>query len=489
MKRMIIFSVMFILIMNLCSCNDGQETFKKENTQDKITLKIPLHVSEEKAPDIDLIEEELSKMTEEKIGVKTEIVLVGEEISDKEIQYMFAKNEKIDLVFSINSMINFVNNGYIIEISELLEKYGQGIKKAVGSEYLRFGLINGKQYGIPTNRDMASAVGIAMRTDILDKYNIDVSTIKNLDDLDSVFEIVKQNEPDMFCIAPTLATEYDSMSDGVAVLDNMNESSLIVNFAETPSFENSIRKIREWKLKGYMSDTGYNNDKISTKIPLRNMVREGKLFSYMIKYKPGIETQEKLAVKYDMTVITLTAPTMTNSSVRGILWGISSFCEYPEEAMKLLNLMYTDTDIMNLLCWGIEGKHYVKNTDGTIGYPEGINSENVGYLFNKNWQLPNQFIAYVWEGTSLDLWKDMKKFNDEAIKSNALGFTFDSEIVKNEYYSVRSIFSVYEYGFLNGELDIDEALPELQQKLKETGIDKIIIEKQSQFNEWLKNNR
>lgn len=49
---------------------------------------------------------------------------------------------------------------------------------------------------------------------------------------------------------------------------------------------------------------------------------------------------------------------------------ISSTTDVPEAAMKFLNLTYTDADVINLLIYGIEGRDYVKNDDGTVSYPE-----------------------------------------------------------------------------------------------------------------------
>jgi len=35
-------------------------------------------------------------------------------------------------------------------------------------------------------------------------------------------------------------------------------------------------------------------------------------------------------------------------------------------------MIYTDSEIMNLLAYGIEEKHYME--DGTIGYSEGVDA-------------------------------------------------------------------------------------------------------------------
>ena len=50
--------------------------------------------------------------------------------------------------------------------------------------------------------------------------------------------------------------------------------------------------------------------------------------------------------------------------------------------MKFLNLLYTNAEVINLIDWGIEGVHYVKNEDGTIRYPDGVTAETSTYILS-----------------------------------------------------------------------------------------------------------
>lgn len=47
----------------------------------------------------------------------------------------------------------------------------------------------------------------------------------------------------------------------------------------------------------------------------------------------------------------------------GALWVVPKTSTNPEAAMKFLELMYTDEDIINLLAIGIEGRDYVVSAD------------------------------------------------------------------------------------------------------------------------------
>jgi len=169
-----------------------------------------------------------------------------------------------------------------------------------------------------------------------------------------------------------------------------------------------------------------------------------------------------------------------------IMWGIPRQADNPEASMKFLDLMYGDAELVNLLDWGIEGKHYVKVSDNVIKYPEGVNILTNGYNLNMSWLFGNQFLAYTFEGEDPDIWQKMKEFNDQAVKSKAMGFTMDPESVKTEIAAVSNVVAQYYLVLETGSVDPDKVLPEFNQKLKSTGLDKVIAEKQRQLDAWAK---
>jgi putative aldouronate transport system substrate-binding protein len=146
--------------------------------------------------------------------------------------------------------------------------------------------------------------------------------------------------------------------------------------------------------------------------------------------------------------------------------------------------MYTDPVIVNLIDWGIEGKHYVKLNDKVITYPQGVSASNTGYNMNAAWFFGNSLIAYVWEGNPPDTNEQMVEFNRTAIFSKALGFTFDTAPVRNAVTSVANVAAEYRVALEFGMLDVDQNLPKFIAALKDAGMDDIIAEKQKQLDAW-----
>ena len=81
--------------------------------------------------------------------------------------------------------------------------------------------------------------------------------------------------------------------------------------------------------------------------------------------------------------------------INAVSWMIASTTDVPEAALKFLNLTYTDKDIVNLLIYGIEGRDYIMNDDGTVSYPEGEDSTTVPYTAQLSCGTGTQSFIYV----------------------------------------------------------------------------------------------
>jgi putative aldouronate transport system substrate-binding protein len=97
----------------------------------------------------------------------------------------------------------------------------------------------------------------------------------------------------------------------------------------------------------------------------------------------------------------------------------------------------------------------------------------------------NQFLNYVWNTEDPDKWAKFKEFNQNAKVSPALGFVFDSEPVKAEVGAIANVIKQYQRALETGSVDIEKVLPEYEEKLKAAGLDKVVAEKQKQFDAFL----
>jgi len=176
----------------------------------------------------------------------------------------------------------------------------------------------------------------------------------------------------------------------------------------------------------------------------------------------------------------MTSKTVATSETAGSMLAISSTSEDPERAMMFINLLHTDKELNNLLNFGIEGVHYTRNgeiispTDKTADYSPG-----------SAWMFGNQFLNYVWDSEDPEKWNKFREFNQNAHVSPGLGFVFNSDPVKSEVGALANVIEQYQRALETGSVDPDKVLPEYLNALRAAGLDKVVQEKQRQFDEFL----
>lgn len=442
--------------------------------------------------DIGLVQDAINKITTQKINATVKFLPIGRSAYLQQMNLMMAGNEKLDLVVT-SSYYGFtgqVSKGQLLPLNELLDKYGAGIKGIVRPEYINATKVNGNIYGIPSVRDLAAEYGAVFRKDILDKYKIDPAAIKSWDDLEAAFKTIKPNEPGMsmivgtaqsFPVAEALTTDsFDILSDRLGVLPEMDNNLKVVNMFETKKYSDALATVRRWYQNGYIMQDINTSQEGGV-----SLVKAGKAAGYVLNMKPGIDVQESRNTGMTMVALPLSKVTAQTLNMQAYMMSISKNSKNPQKAMELLNLFYTDKELMNLMTNGIEGTHYVKKSDNVISFPNGVTAKDTKYLFNQ-FMIGNNFLSYVWDTDLPTIWEKTKTFNDNAIFSKALGFTFNQEPVKTEVAAVTNVMNQYRLALENGTLDPDKNLPEFNKKLKDAGLDKIIGEKQKQLDEWAK---
>lgn len=443
--------------------------------------------------DIQRVQEAISEITREKIGAEIQLVAIQSASYKQQMTLMLSGDEQLDCMFAASSMIpSAVSGEQLRDLEPLLDEYGQGIKDVLGEELLSCGYFNGTMYCIPTQTEGSLGMGYyTMRKDLVDKYNIDVDSIKSYDDLTEVFQLIHDNEPDITVVDPGSAgqsfmqfnCQWDKLGDYFGVLDNCGQDSLtVVNLFETENYKTFVNVMRDWYEKGFISADVTN----STESGAAKM-KAGTLFAYANSNKPGIDTQEMQNAGCEVVgAQVLQTIKITNNNGQ---WCIPENSAYPEKAMQFLNLLYTDPDVINLLAYGIEGEDYVIHEDGRIGYPEGKDATTVGYSMSSiTWALGNQFNCYVWETNDPDIWEQTKAYQNEGVESLAYGFVFDPTPVANQEAAVQNVYDQYRMSLECGVVDPESTLAEMNEKLYAAGLQDIIDEKQAQLDAWAEAN-
>lgn len=436
----------------------------------------------------DQVAEEASKITMEKYNIKIELVRLGYGTFADEVNLMLSSGEKLDLMPNFTfTTITAANTGQILDITDLLPEYGKDILDIVPESDWRCVTFNGRIYAVPCNKEKAQGFGIAMRTDMLEATDYDLSTIKTEADLEGLFAAIKEAYPDTYPLVSDngemgyhMIARDDLGGDYGVLMDDTNVTTAeIVDYFETPEYAEMVQHHYDWSQKGYIIP-----DAANTTENAYDLIAAGKGFAYFTNTKPGIEAEWSRKVGQDMTVLELVEPFKSTSGVSN-QWYIVHQSEQPEKAMQVLNEIYSNPDLSNLLVNGIEGVHYVKDeANGVLTYPEGVDASNTTYS-SVAWVWPNELNTIPWEADGADIWKETEEFNNSAKDSLCLGFVWDNSKVLNEITACNNVKAKYENALNTGGLDPATALPKMIQELKDAGVDTIIAEKQAQVDAWM----
>lgn len=77
-----------------------------------------------------------------------------------------------------------------------------------------------------------------------------------------------------------------------------------------------------------------------------------------------------------------------------------------------------------------------------------------------------------------------RKLDKTVMSSNAVGFMYNFSELTDEITALNDIKRAYLPLIVSGVADPEKILPEFNQKLYEAGLQKVMDEKQRQFNEW-----
>ena len=497
-KRILAAMLTLSMVVSMTACGNSEAGGSKDsaknngNGDEPYTVTMVLNGSTQ--PDEERIEQKINEILEPELNANLDIVVLPWASASQQLQLMLSGDEKIDVFYTqATNAVQYMNAGQIVDMSELIDKYGTNIKQIYGEDIAKINQIEGFVYGVPNQIERGSIPAIFMRKDLVEKYNIDTTQIKEPKDLESVFETVKAGEPDMTMLysisendAPaTRLFRGDTLSDNnyLGVLMDQTNSTKLENFFATDWFKDTTTMLHNWYQKGYISqDAGTNTEN------WRTVCKAGNLFSLFFSYHPGTPVEFESSTGYDFEIVPFyNEPIINSSSYNGVTFSIAQNSENPEKTMEVLDYIYGSSEIMNLLNWGEQDKDYViEDADnGIINFPEGITSDNAGYNLNLGWELPNQFIAYKWTGSDPQLWEKMEEFNGSAKSSKAVGFLFDSSNCSSEIAALSNIVKQYSGALYSGSGDPDELIPELLEALDDAGINEVIQAKQEQLDAFL----
>ncbi len=405
---------------------------------------------------------------------------------DQKLQAMIAGGEEFDICFTAVWVNNYANNaarGAFLPLNDLLAKKAPKTMAVIGKDFLAGSAINGVNYAIPCNKEKAHNWGFIIRSDLVKKYNMDVSKVKKLADLEPFLKKIKTGEPGMYpleaCVgeSPRFLLDWDKMVDDKVPVSLYpdNRSTKVVNEFVAPETKALFKVVNKFYNAGFIRKdaatvTDFNADE-----------KAGLIFAATKSLKPGKDAEMSNNTGKPWIQVDITPPVMSNRETTGSMQAISRTSKNPEIAMAFLELFNTDKYLNNLINYGIEGTHYVKVEKEIIK----AGPDQAKYNPGTQWAFGNQFLNYLFPNEDPKKWDKFLAYNKKALPLKDLGFAFDATSVKTEVAQVKGVWDEFTAPLETGTVDPEKVIPDAVAKFKAAGIDNIIAEVQKQYDAWM----
>lgn len=445
-------------------------------------------------PDHELVMEEVNKILKDKLNVTLEWTIFDWGSYDDKMRIKIAGGEEFDMCFTsagwVTKYAENVAKGAFVPLTELLPKYAPNYYAGIDQKYWDVTKINGDIYGAINYQTLVEQRGIVIQKALADKYKFDYENVKTAKDLEPFLQQILDNEPGIIPIDMHKSYEWpsDFMSGAAEAkdyIDYLYEPLVSIPFSTTDYVVNDALKVSEQERKAFTQahewyEKGFIKKDAASIQDTKADVKAGKYAIWPCVYKPGVEAENSSLYDFEVVTIPITEPTVRTRSVLSGMTAISRTSKNPERCVMLMEELWNNKELYNLMTFGIEGKHYEKVSESSIKP-----FDDTKYFSGIAWELVNQFNAYYVPGQEEGTWEATIKNNEAAISSPIAGFSFDVEPVKTIIANINSVYEEMYYGLYTGMLNPEEAIPQYEEKLSAADPDgQLTKEAQEQLDAW-----
>ena len=480
MKKVLALILAAVMMLSLCSFAAAEEPVK---------LVWFMYTASEMPIDWPEVEEVLNAYSAEKIGVTCEYKYMDE----SQVAIATQTGEYFDIAFTCDWWNDYATNvaaGMFRDITNDLDSV-PALRDSIVPLAWEGVKVNGGIYAIPHMKDIGYEVFWILNSDyFLNQKGFEKDQFITFDGIEKYFEAYKADHPDDYpfkmskggitswqnCLVDWLNMDYLIGLDWNA--QGTEEEHTVKSALEIPAWKERLAKIHEWYQKGYINPDAAVTDSMPR--AQAGVVQSGQGWF-------GAETVWANVIKQPIYISRYDGAFLSTSSIRGSMTAVSSFSEHPEEALKLIELMNTDPWYRETARYGIEGKHYTRNEDGTVTRTE-LGSSNMGVqAYAQGHYTVGALEASPFPEVPTDLhqWETTMKNYETATLSAAMGFTPDLAPVETQCLAIKQIIEEYRAELYTGTSDPEVVIPEMLARMEEVGLRDVIAEVQAQLDAFL----
>lgn len=439
------------------------------------------------------VELALNEMSAAAIGVTIKCTYM----TNEQISLAMSSGEYFDICFTSNGWFNDFNmnafDGMFYNIDGKVQQLTPALWESM-PEMLWQGSyvnVNGQKglYAVPVMKDYGIEVFWIIDIDYyVTGKGMEVPKSMSFNDIEPYLEMYKADFPDDYPIKEFKQglTSWGNFMDWInqdamislsyGDVGTENEGKVQLCF-EMPEFVERVSKIHEWYTKGYINPDAAVIESIGRKD--RGVIQSGQGFYGADSIWSNARQKASAISKFD-------GPFLSTYSLQGSLLAISAASKHVDEALKMLELANTDKAYRTLMRYGVEGKHYTLNQDGTVTRTqEGLDNYNPWAYTQASYTLsPVEASPFPSVPVDPNMWQVVWDGYKDAVTSAALGFAFDYTPVQSQVNACIAIKNIYWNEMQTGTSDPAVVFPQIIKELEDAGIRDVIAEAQRQLDEF-----
>ncbi len=352
-------------------------------------------------------------------------------------------SNQVDIIYiaGYDMYTEFIDNGWLYEMDGELSAASKKIKEYISATLLGAAKIDGSTYAIPNNNSIGEYTYMLLDKELMQECSTD--GIYDRGEINGFFndhvflylETIRQHYGD--AVVPIDATyeecmellaHYWTINPDDYTVENTNFSLFGYRYTDPatlskgktvlafnslfgdPVFRQNYLKLNEFKLDG-----GYFGEAV-----------EGKKTA--VKFAKGDITAYE-SFKEDYYPVIVKYPSVNVEDVYENMMGVCQYSVDKARCMQILTYLNTNSEIRNILQYGVEGENFQVNTDAEGN--KSVERLNDAYMMDI-YKTGNAFLAYPDPAKEMaaDIWDVAKQQNRQALVEPLLNFNF-KEIVDN----------------------------------------------------------
>lgn len=352
-----------------------------------------------------------------------------------QVKYPEEKKSQIDILWidSYERYLDFIEREMIERLDQELSGSSKKLNEYINNELLLWAKwCTQGTYAIPNNVVIGEYTYLLVNKELAKKYSYnpeELNTLAKCSDFLSDVYNYEYNYETKTGVAPilgdiyTTGTYYWSIDPQTGKI-NHNQFNILGstttnrthnpeidynttlqcgNVFRSAEYTNQLRTIQQYKDNNYV-------------VPESSGLEE-----YAVRMvKGGADLAKVYGDEYQLNV--LEYPRVGYEEVFSNMFAVSAYTRSVSRSMQIITYLNTNSELRNVLQYGVEGIHYTINEEGRLE-----RTKDCDYFMNIK-STGNVFMAYPEEGMDLDVWEWGKKQNLEVLPHLLLGFDFANRV-------------------------------------------------------------